>query len=493
MSSDPATPGDAVPHGSVQAQERAALKLALMGLAGASIEWYDFLLYGTAAALVFPTVFFASSLPPFVALLASLSTFAVGFVARPFGAILFGHMGDRVGRKKTLAAALILMGVATTLIAFLPPYESAGVISPVALVFLRLLQGLAVGGQWGGATLLATESAPRARRGWYGSIAQAAPAVGVLLANVAFLVVIGAMSPEAFIAYGWRIPFAFSVVLVALGLYVHFRVEETHAYRTLLIRASSPSSGLVAHNDARPSIAPAAQPLPRHSSPIIEALRQYPGRIFLAAGVFVPSNAGFYLGITYVVAYGTSAAGLQLPRSVMLGAVLIGSIVSIPVAILAGALSDRFGRRRIIMVGVTLLGAWTFAMFQLIETRSFMWITVGLAVSGCLNNLMYGPLAAMFAELFDTRVRYSAMSMAYQFAAIAGGAVTPILATSLYARYHTNVWIAMYMAIACAVALACITRLRETVARDLEEPSPLPAVVVADALSTANSCSLRGP
>ncbi|MGB7740680.1 MAG: MFS transporter [Steroidobacteraceae bacterium] len=477
MSSDQATSGDAVHADPVAAPERSPLKLALMGLAGASIEWYDFLLYGTAAALVFPTVFFPANMPPFVSLIASLSTFAVGFVARPFGAVLFGHMGDRVGRKATLATALVLMGVATTLIAFLPSYRSAGVFSSLALVLLRLLQGLAVGGQWGGAALLATESAPKGRRGWYGGIAQAAPAVGVLLANVAFLAASGSMSPEAFLAYGWRIPFLLSVVLVGLGLYVHFRVEETHAYRKLQLPVPSPADA-----PADPAVlgmnAHAAQPLPRRPSPIIEALRMYPGRILLAAGVFVPSNAGFYLGITYVVAYGTSAAGLQLPRSIMLGAVLISSVVSIPVGLLAGNLSDRYGRRRVIMTGVMLLSVSTFAMFALIETRSFLWISVALAVSGSLTNVIYAPLAAMFAELFDTRVRYSAMSLAYQLAAIAGGAVTPILATSLYARYHTNVWIATYMAVTCAVALACVIRLKETVARDLEEPSPLPMAVV---------------
>jgi MFS family permease len=477
MSRDQATSGDAVDADPIAAPARSPLKLALMGLAGASIEWYDFLLYGTAAALVFPTVFFPATMPPFVALIASLSTFAVGFVARPFGAVLFGHMGDRVGRKTTLAAALVLMGGATTLIAFLPSYHSAGVFSPIVLVLLRLLQGLAVGGQWGGAALLATESAPKERRGWYGSIAQGGPTVGVILANVAFLAVSGALSPEAFLAYGWRIPFLLSVVLVGLGLYVHFRVEETQAYRKLQTPNPPPAAVLADHADLKMTVH-SAPPLPGRPSPIIEALRLYPGRILLAAGVFVPCNAAFYLGITYVVAYGTSAAGLQLSRSTMLGAVLVASVVSLPALLLAGKLSDRYGRRRIIMTGVTLLGGWAFAFFTLIETREFLWITVALAVSGAFNSVIYGPLAALFAELFDTRVRYSAMSLAYQFAAIAGGAVTPILATGLYARYHTNLWIATYMAATCAVALACVIRLKETVARDLEEPGPSPLAVV---------------
>ena len=480
MSSEKATPAVAVDPEPNAAPARSPLRHALMGLAGASIEWYDFLLYGTAAALVFPAVFFPATMPPFVAQIASLSTFAVGFVARPFGAVLFGHMGDRVGRKATLAAALVLMGVATTLIAFLPPYQSAGVFSPIVLVLLRLLQGLAVGGQWGGAALLATESAPRGRRGWYGSIAQGGPTVGVILANVAFLAVSGSLSADAFLSYGWRIPFLLSVALVGLGLYVHFRVEETRAYRRLQI-TDPPAADVPADHAVLTMNARLAQPLPRRPSPIIEALRLYPGRILLAAGVFVPCNAAFYLGITYVVAYGTSAAGLQLSRSTMLGAVLVASVVALPALLLAGNLSDRYGRRRVIMTGIALLGAWVFAFFALIETRAFLWISVALAVSAACNSVIYGPLAAMFSELFETRVRYSAMSLAYQFAAIVGGAVTPILATSLYARYHTNVWIAAYMAATCAVALACVMRLRETVALDLEDQGSLPLAVVASA------------
>ncbi len=428
------------------------MKRALMGLAGGGIEWYDFLLYGTASALVFPALFFPATLPPFVALIASFSTFAVGFVARPFGAVLFGHLGDRVGRKTTLAAALVLMGTATTLIAFLPTYHSVGVFAPLALVLLRLLQGLAVGGQWGGATLLATENAPPSKRGLYGSITQLGVPAGVLLANIAFLTASGATTPEAFMAYGWRIPFALSIVLVGLGLFMHFRLEETVAFRL--------QSG------------------PKAQSPILEALRQYPARILLAAAASVPSNVSFYIGITYAVAYGTSATGLQLPRSTMLGAVLVSCLISAPVTLLAGALSDRYGRRRIIMAGILFQGAWVFGFFQLIETRSFLWISAALTVSGVFNCLMYGPLAAMFAELFDTRVRYSAMSLAYQISAIVGGGFAPIIATVLFARYHTNMWMAAYMAAVCALSLACVSKLTETRGIELAKPAPPPGAVL---------------
>jgi len=429
------------------APNAAALKFALMGLSGASIEWYDFFLYATAAALVFPTVFFPATLSPFIALIASFSTFAVGFVARPVGALVFGHIGDRAGRKTAFAAALVTMGTATTLIAFLPSYATAGFLSPLALVLLRVTQGLALGGQWGGATLIATENAPKARRGLYGGIAQAGVPVGVVLANLAFLTANGAMSPGAFMAYGWRIPFLLSVALVGLGLFIHRRIEETAAFRRL--------------QELTP---PAAE-----RSPVFEAVRNHPRLILLAAGVYVPATLAFYILITYVVAYGTSQVGLQLTRSTMLTAVLIANVVRVPVDVLAGTLSDHFGRRRIFMIGATLMGGWAFCLFPLMDTRSLLWITVALCVGSWVVSLMYGPLAAMFAELFSTRVRYSAASLAYQIGAVVGGGLAPIIATSLYARFHSNLWISAYIAAACLMSLVCASALQETCRKDLEE------------------------
>jgi MFS family permease len=433
-----------------------------MGLAGASIEWYDFLLYGTAAALVFPSVFFPSTMPPAVALFASFSTFAVGFVARPFGGVLFGHLGDRIGRKRTLAAALMVMGLATTLIGFLPSYHSAGVLAPLALVLLRLTQGLAIGGQWGGATLLATESAPRTTRGLYGGIAQAGVFIGVFLANVAVLSASGLTSAENFMSYGWRIPFLFSVLLIGLALFVRFRVDETEAYRQSQ-RSDNPSLDPVSARPASPT---------RQVPPLLTALRTCPGRMLLAAGILLPLHATFYVMVTYVVAYGTSASGLQLPRSTMLGGVLISQLIAAPIAVLAGALSDRFGRRRVIMTGIVMMGIWALVFFPLIETRSFVWIALALTVAVGCNAVSYGPLGTMFAELFDTNLRYSAMSFAYQLGAIVGGGFVPILATALYARYHTNYWMAIYIAGTCVVSLFCISRLQETVAAELTAGSP---------------------
>jgi MFS family permease len=453
MSRETAVPADPVGGDQGRAQRAAALKFALMGLSGASIEWYDFFLYATAAALVFPTVFFPATLSPLLAQLASFSTFAVGFVARPVGAVVFGHMGDRLGRKTAFAVALVMMGAATTLIGVLPSYQTAGFFSPLALVLLRLTQGLAVGGQWGGATLLATENAPKSRRGLYGGIAQAGVPVGVVMANLAFLAANGSMSAQAFVAFGWRIPFLLSLVLVGLGLYIHLRTQDTAAYRRL--------------QQSKPTEAVSIPSRRAAHSPVLEALRLYPGLILVAAGVYVPATLSFYILITYVVAYGTSSAGLQLTRSTMLTAVLIANVARLPVDVLSGSLSDRYGRRRILLIGTALMGIWAFILFPLIETRSLLWITVAIGVGSWLVSTMYGPLAAMFAELFSTRVRYSAVSLAFQTGAIVGGGLAPVIATGLYARFHNNLWISVYMAAACLMSLVCASTLKETRNMDL--------------------------
>ncbi|HUI59351.1 MAG TPA: MFS transporter [Steroidobacteraceae bacterium] len=418
------------------------MRPALTALACASIEWYDFFLYATAAALVFPALFFSSELPPLVAQIASFSTFAVGFIARPVGAVLFGHLGDRAGRKVALASSLGTMGIASTLIGCLPPYSIAGFYSPLCLVLLRLAQGLAVGGQWSGAALMAFENAPAARRGLHGSIAQAGVPVGVVTANLAFLLVTLLCSPQGFFAYGWRILFVLSIGFVGLSLFIQLRLQDTAAFRELTGQRAEP---------------PRSKP-----SPVIQALRNHPRSILLAAGAFIATNLTFYILIAYTVSYGTGTSGLHLPRSIMLGAVLISNILAMPVLFLSGALSDRYGRRRVFMVGLLLMSTWAFALFPLLDTRNPIWITVGLAIAMSAQGITYGPLAALFAELFPTAVRYSAASMAYQLGAIAGGGVAPIIAATLYARTHDNIWISTYIACACGVSLVCLGKLRDS-------------------------------
>jgi len=392
---------------------------------------------------VFPALYFPHTLPPFVAQLASFSTFAVGFLARPVGAVLFGHFGDRAGRRAALVAALCLMGGATTLIGCLPSYATIGVFAPMLLVLLRFLQGLAIGGQWGGAMLLVVESAPKSRRGFYGGFAQAGAPLGVVLANFAFLMVSFATSPSALLEWGWRIPFLISIGLIGLALYVHRTVEETPAFQQL--KQARPDVGVVATR-----------------SPIIEALLTQPGTILIGAGAFVATNLAFYLAVTFIVSYATRADGPGLPKVVVLAAVMIASALMAPSTVLFGALSDRYGRRLVGMTGALLLAGWSFAIFPLIDSRSFAAVTLAVGGTLLLAGMMYGPIAPLFGELFKTRVRYSGASLAYQLGAIFGGALAPIIATGLLEHYHSTVPISVYMAGTCLVSFVSLGVLGDT-------------------------------
>lgn len=422
-------------------------RLALTSLSGASIEWFDFYLYGVASALVFPALYFPKTMPPFVALLASFSTFAVGFFARPVGAIVFGHFGDRVGRKTALSLALVIMGLATATIGFLPSYASIGVAAPICLVVLRFLQGLAIGGQWGGAMLLVVESAPPQRRGFYGSFAQVGAPAGVVLANLAFLIVSAVTSHETFVTIGWRVPFVLSIGLLGFAYWIHTRVAETDAFRAAAAARSTV-------DDKR--------------SPIWEAITSHPKQIVLAAGAFLAVQVSFYISITFVVAYGAGKEiGLGLPQSMLLGTIMISSAIMAPTLIWCGALSDRFGRRRVYMSGAALVGVWAFIFFPLIDTRSPVLITVAVAGMLVLNGLMYGPQAALFGELFATRVRYSGASLGYQFGSAIGGGLAPVVATEILHRTHSTFGVSLYMAGACALTLLSVSLLGESKGMDI--------------------------
>jgi metabolite-proton symporter len=432
-------------------------RLALTSLAGTSIEWYDFFLYGTAAALVFPRLFFAADLPPLVALIASFSTFAVGFLARPIGGIVFGHFGDRVGRKAALVTALLMMGGATTLIGCLPSHATIGAAAPLLLVVLRFVQGLAIGGQWGGAMLLVTENAPPDKRGFYGAFAQAGAPVGVILANLAFLLVSTNLSDEDFMTWGWRLPFIASVVLIGLSIYVQTHIEDTPAFRKLKALQAQHDRGTgtqKTYAELRPS-------------PVLEAIRDYPRQIVLAAGAFLSVQVTFYILIAFVIAYGTNPDTLNLSRDTMLVAVLIGSICQIPALFGSGAWSDRFGRRGVYMLGAVLSGIWAFFLFPLIDTGDFLWIVVGISGGQVFLSMMYGPQAAFLAELFATHVRYSGASLGYQLGAILGGALAPVIATALLAETGSTVWISAYIALASLLTLISVLMLTETYRRDL--------------------------
>jgi metabolite-proton symporter len=410
------------------------VKVALTAAAGTTIEWYDFFIYGTAAALVFPKLFFPDTIPAFVAQIAAFGTFAVGFIARPIGGMFFGHFGDLFGRKRALVAALILMGAGTACIGLLPPFKSIGVIAPILLVVLRFIQGFAVGGQWGGAALLAIENAPPRRQGFFGSFAQIGVPLGLLLANVIFFVVGEAVSPNEFSAWGWRIPFLVSLVLIGIGIYAQISLEETAEFSVSQKRRQEATQR-------------------RQRSPIISVILSHPMEILLAGGAFVANNTCFYIAITYVVAYGT--ATLHLSQNLMLSSIMIGSVVMTPALILFGWVSDHWGRRPPFMLGAALAGVWIFFFFPLIETGQPLAVGAAITVELVLISLMYGPQAALFAELFPVEIRYSGASLGYQLGAVFGGAFAPIIATALFAEFQSSMPIAIYLSLMCLISLIC--------------------------------------
>ncbi|NQV71350.1 MAG: MHS family MFS transporter [Pseudohongiella sp.] len=429
-------------------------KVALTALAGTSIEWYDFFLYATAAALVFPSAFFPDSTPT-MGLILSFATFAFGFIARPLGGILFGHFGDRVGRKRTLVIALMMMGIASTLIGLLPTFATIGIAAPILLSVLRFTQGLAIGGQWGGAMLLVTESAPADKRGYYGAYAQAGAPVGVILANVAFIIISAMVSEDAFMQWGWRIPFISSVLLIGISMYVQLHMEDTDAFKEL--------QALQAQKQAA---SPEVKEVRR--SPVLEAIAKYPKRIALAAGAFLSIQVTFYILIGFVLAYGSDPNGAAMSRDNLLLAVLVASALQIPSQFLASAYSDRRGRRGVFMLGAILTGVWAFALFPLIDTGSFWLIVLGISGGLVFLGMMYGPQAAFFTELFSTDVRYSGASLGYQVGAILGGAFAPTIATILWVQYDI-VWVSVYIAIASVLSLISVMMLTETYKTNLHD------------------------
>jgi len=424
-------------------------KVALTSLAGTSIEWYDFFLYGASAALIFPTVFFGETTPS-TALILSLLTFAAGFIARPIGGIIFGHYGDKVGRKKTLVIALVLMGVSSTLIGLLPTYAMIGVTAPILLTTLRFAQGLAIGGQWGGAMLLVTESAPANQRGYYGAFAQAGVPVGVILANLAFIVTSSMVSEESFFAWGWRIPFLASAILIGISMYIQLNLEDTKAFKEL---EASRKVG------TRVEI---------KRSPIIEAIKKYPTKIVLAAGAFLSIQVTFYILIAFLLAYGV--ASTEVTRDDMLIAVLIGSGIMIPFQFFFSAYSDRHGRRGVFMLGAILTAVWSFAIFPLVDTGNFWLIVLAISLGLVFVSMMYGPQAAFFTELFSTEVRYSGATLGYQFGAILGGAFAPTIAALLWNDYGI-IWVSVYIAFASLLTLISVLSLTETYQSDLNQDS----------------------
>ncbi|GAA1659023.1 shikimate transporter [Mycolicibacterium murale] len=428
--------------------ERDVSKVAAIAATAASIEYYDFFIYGLAAALVFPTVFFPE-MSSVTGVLLSFATFGIGFLARPLGGLIFGHFGDLIGRKKTLVIALITMGIASTAIGALPTYASVGILAPILLTVLRFAQGIAIGGQMGGVVLLATEAAPAHRRGFFGSFSSLGAPGGVLLANVTFLLLTALVSTEALIEWAWRLPFLMSLGLVALAIYVHVKLEDTPAFQHLQQQRQS---------DAVPTVRTPTR------SPVWTVLRTYPREVALTAGSYIGINLTYYLYITFVISYGTKTLGLS--QTTMLAAILIGSTGQVFALPLAGALSDRIGRARVYIWGAAGSAVFAFPFWMLVQTGQFWLITLAMLVGlGLLHSLMYGVQPAFFAETFSTEVRYSGVSLGIQTGAVIGGAFAPMAATALLSQYG---WpsVALYMMSGCLLTVASVGILaRRNVAR----------------------------
>jgi MFS family permease len=347
--------------------------------------------------------------------------------------------------------ALILMGVSSTLIGLLPTYAMIGITAPILLTSLRFAQGLAIGGQWGGAMLLVTESAPSNQRGYYGAFAQAGAPIGVILANLAFITTSALVSEDSFYSWGWRIPFLASAILIGISMYIQLNLEDTKAFKELQALRESQKDN---NEDAI------------RRSPILEAIQKYPKRIALAAGAFLSIQVTFYILIAFLLAYGVASA--DITRDDMLAAVLIASAIMVPVQFIFSSYSDRHGRKGVFMAGAILTGLWAFAIFPLVDTGNF-WLIV-LAISGGLVfvSMMYGPQAAFFTELFSTEVRYSGATLGYQFGAILGGAFAPTIAALLWKDYGIF-WVSVYIAFASLLTLLSVMALTETYQTDLND------------------------
>lgn len=386
---------------------------------GTTLEWYDFFVYGAVAALVFNKVFFPGH-DPSVGVLLSFATFAVGFVARPFGALLFGHLGDTIGRKRVLVSTLLLMGVATVGIGLLPSYAQAGVVSTYLLVALRLAQGIALGGEWGGAVLMVAEHGDAARRGIHTSWAQLGVPVGNLLSVGALALVSAVLDDGQFVSWGWRVPFLLSAILVFVGLWARTGISESPAFTALA------ADGKVT------------------SRPLVELVKRHPRELLVACCIRIGTDVAFYISTLFVLTYVSMT--LRLDKTIALHAVLIASAIQVFLIPWFAALSDRHGRQRIFLIGSVGATLWSFPFFALLDTREPLLITVSICVAVTLWALMYGPLAAFLSELFPAQVGYSGVSLGFQLAGIFGGGLAPLIATALMRQFHTPTAVAIYVA-----------------------------------------------
>ncbi len=402
-------------------------RVLFASLVGTTIEFFDFYVYATAAVLVFPTLFFPNN-DPTTALLASFATFSIAFFARPLGAIVFGHYGDRIGRKATLVAALLTMGVSTVIIGLLPSYETIGVLAPLLLALCRFGQGFGLGGEWGGAVLLATENAPPGKRSWYGMFPQLGAPVGLFLSSGIFWLLLHVMSQETLLAWGWRIPFVASIVLIAVGLWVRLSITETPAFQKAIEKQE------------------------RVEVPVVELFRNHKRSLFLGTFVALATFVLFYIGSAYLLSYNVKVLGIPFVEALevqLLGSVLFGIFIPI-----AGKLAERFGRREVLILTTVLIGVFSFFLPGLMtggEASIFVFVIFAMALMG----MTYGLIGTALAAPFPTRVRYTGSSITFNFAGIFGASLAPYIATWLQANYGMT-YVGYYLGIAAVVTLACI-------------------------------------
>ncbi len=423
-----------------RAPNSSVARVVAASFVGTAIEWYDFFLYGTAAALVFNKLFFPT-IDPVAGTMAAFGTYAVGFIARPFGGVLFGHFGDRVGRKSALVATLMIVGLSTFAIGLLPTYDAAGVLAPILLVLLRFVQGLGVGGEWAGAVLMVAERGNPRWRGFSASWVQAGAPVGLLLATGAFGLV-SLLPEDQFLAWGWRIPFLLGVVLTGVGLFLRLKILESPLFAKVL--EEKPSAGL----------------------PLLEVLHKHPRNVVLAMGARIAENGFYYFFTVFCLSYGTQQLGLS--RSVLLDGVLLAAVAHLIAVPFFGGLSDRVGRKPVYLGGALFLAAFAFPFFQMMGTRQTEWIWAAIIIGMIGHAAMYGPQAAFLSELFGTRVRYTGASLGYQLAAPLSGGIAPLVATALLRESGGDPWpVGVYLVGMALVTVVAVLFATETRSRDL--------------------------
>ena len=423
--------------------ETVSKRVLWASLIGSSIEWFDYFLYGTVAALVFNQLFFPAE-DPAVGTMLAFASFALSFFIRPFGGIIFSHIGDRIGRKKTLVLTLGLMGGATVLMGLLPTYQAIGIAAPILMVLLRLVQGLGIGGEWGGAMLLAVEYAPKERRGFFGSVPQMGVTIGMLLASLA-LTVMSMLPDDVFLSWGWRVPFVLSAVLVFVGLWIRKGIDETPSFKK-----NQEAGNVVA-------------------VPLLETLKHHKREVLIAVGAKFVETAPFYIMSTFIVYYATKELGFS--RTQALNAVTVATVVTTLLIPLMGALSDRIGRKTVYIAGVLMMMAYAFPYFWLLQTRSFSMLILATVIGlGVIWAPTTAVLGTMFSEIFKSNVRYTGITLGYQIGAALAGGTAPLVATFLLAKFdHSYVPIALYIIFTGLVSLVAIAAVSERSGRQLDE------------------------